>query len=181
MAIRAPPARIACLERIASFARFCCVGRRTWPQPPATHCALCGAATWVFVAALPHLQDGREVIRATRDGKNGELGSLQPPSFSGDGEGDPPFNPRGGSPFQFSHLSSASLHLRRPSMGRRWPPAGDGSGLDRLPKGIWGLRTGRSRSLQEIRLGWCRLGDSNTRPTHYECVALPAELRRLTR
>ena len=25
---------------------------------------------------------------------------------------------------------------------------------------------------------WCRLGDSNTRPTHYECVALPAELRR---
>src|SRR5581483_1649777 len=27
---------------------------------------------------------------------------------------------------------------------------------------------------------WCRLGDSNTRPTHYECVALPAELRRLS-
>ena len=26
--------------------------------------------------------------------------------------------------------------------------------------------------------GWCRLGDSNTRPTHYECAALPAELRR---
>jgi hypothetical protein len=25
---------------------------------------------------------------------------------------------------------------------------------------------------------WCRLGDSNTRPTHYECAALPAELRR---
>lgn len=27
---------------------------------------------------------------------------------------------------------------------------------------------------------WCRLRDSNTRPPHYECDALPAELRRLT-
>jgi hypothetical protein len=26
---------------------------------------------------------------------------------------------------------------------------------------------------------WSRLGESNPRPTHYECVALPAELRRL--
>ena len=26
---------------------------------------------------------------------------------------------------------------------------------------------------------WSRLGDSNSRPTHYECVALPTELRRL--
>ena len=25
---------------------------------------------------------------------------------------------------------------------------------------------------------WCRLRDSNTRPSHYECDALPAELRR---
>ena len=25
---------------------------------------------------------------------------------------------------------------------------------------------------------WCRLGDSNTRPQHYECCALPTELRR---
>ncbi len=25
---------------------------------------------------------------------------------------------------------------------------------------------------------WCRLGDLNTRPSHYECDALPAELRR---
>ena len=25
---------------------------------------------------------------------------------------------------------------------------------------------------------WCRLGDSNARPTHYECVALPTELNR---
>ena len=25
---------------------------------------------------------------------------------------------------------------------------------------------------------WCRWGDSNTRPTHYECVALPTELQR---
>ncbi len=25
---------------------------------------------------------------------------------------------------------------------------------------------------------WCRLGDSNTRPSHYECDALPTELRR---
>ena len=28
---------------------------------------------------------------------------------------------------------------------------------------------------------WCRLGDSNTRPTHYECVALPTELNRQCR
>ena len=27
-------------------------------------------------------------------------------------------------------------------------------------------------------LWWCRLRDSNTRPSHYECDALPAELRR---
>src|SRR3546814_8993654 len=32
------------------------------------------------------------------------------------------------------------------------------------------LRSGRER--------WCRLGDLNTRPSHYECDALPAELRR---
>jgi hypothetical protein len=25
---------------------------------------------------------------------------------------------------------------------------------------------------------WCRLGESNTGPPHYECDALPAELRR---
>ena len=25
---------------------------------------------------------------------------------------------------------------------------------------------------------WCRLRDSNTRPSHYECDALPAELKR---
>ena len=25
---------------------------------------------------------------------------------------------------------------------------------------------------------WCRLKDLNLRPTHYECVALPAELNR---
>ena len=25
---------------------------------------------------------------------------------------------------------------------------------------------------------WCRLGDLNARPTHYECVALPTELNR---
>src|SRR6185437_6953944 len=32
----------------------------------------------------------------------------------------------------------------------------------------------RGKSLKR----WRRLGDSNTRPTHYECAALPAELRR---
>src|SRR6476659_448119 len=36
----------------------------------------------------------------------------------------------------------------------------------------------RIRHVRIYRKGWCRLGDSNTRPTHYECVALPAELRR---
>lgn len=28
------------------------------------------------------------------------------------------------------------------------------------------------------KLDWCRLGDSNTRPTDYKSVALPAELNR---
>jgi hypothetical protein len=37
----------------------------------------------------------------------------------------------------------------------------------------------KSHFTQAVKI-WCRLGDSNTRPTHYECVALPAELRRLT-
>ena len=32
----------------------------------------------------------------------------------------------------------------------------------------------RAKSLKR----WCRLRDSNTRPPHYECDALPAELRR---
>ena len=36
------------------------------------------------------------------------------------------------------------------------------------------------RRRYDVRKCWCRLGDSNTRPTHYECVALPAELRRLS-
>lgn len=27
--------------------------------------------------------------------------------------------------------------------------------------------------------GWCRKRDSNPRPTHYECAALPTELLRL--
>lgn len=31
--------------------------------------------------------------------------------------------------------------------------------------------------LESIR--WCRMGDLNTRPPHYECDALPAELMRL--
>ena len=29
-----------------------------------------------------------------------------------------------------------------------------------------------------VEIEWCRLRDSNTRPPHYECDALPAELRR---
>ena len=34
--------------------------------------------------------------------------------------------------------------------------------------------------INELGLGkWCRLRDSNTRPPHYECDALPTELRRL--
>src|SRR5438445_13834955 len=38
------------------------------------------------------------------------------------------------------------------------------------------LRMNRADRLN--RPEWCRLRDSNTRPTHYECAALPAELRR---
>ena len=30
----------------------------------------------------------------------------------------------------------------------------------------------------ELEYKWCRECDSNTRPTHYECVALPTELSR---
>src|SRR4051794_26478771 len=30
-----------------------------------------------------------------------------------------------------------------------------------------------------MEVGWCRRRDSNPRPTHYECVALPPELLRL--
>ena len=33
-------------------------------------------------------------------------------------------------------------------------------------------------SLLGKKKAWCRLRDSNTRPPHYECGALPAELRR---
>ena len=38
----------------------------------------------------------------------------------------------------------------------------------------------RAQSFQNLRGAkwWCRLRDSNTRPPHYECGALPAELRR---
>src|SRR5829696_996000 len=33
-------------------------------------------------------------------------------------------------------------------------------------------------SAEGIQTPWSRLGESNPGPTHYECVALPAELRR---
>ena len=50
------------------------------------------------------------------------------------------------------------------------------------PEGSWGgLRTSKSPA-KPRRTGfweWCRLRDSNTRPPHYECDALPTELRRL--
>src|SRR3546814_18125993 len=42
----------------------------------------------------------------------------------------------------------------------------------RFWKGHGGVGTRGSRK------GWCRLRDSNTRPSHYECDALPTELRR---
>ena len=46
-------------------------------------------------------------------------------------------------------------------------------------RGPWGSDRWRLAS-RKIEFGgaWRRLGDSNTRPTHYECAALPAELRR---
>src|SRR5690606_2454932 len=40
-----------------------------------------------------------------------------------------------------------------------------------------GKRCSRAANRQSGKR-WCRLRDSNTRPTHYECAALPAELRR---
>src|SRR3546814_18731602 len=42
----------------------------------------------------------------------------------------------------------------------------------RFWKGHGGVGTRGSRK------GWCRLRDTNTRPSHYECDALPTELRR---
>jgi hypothetical protein len=41
-------------------------------------------------------------------------------------------------------------------------------------------RAGHNRHNQglDLRRWESRLGDSNSRPTHYECVALPTELRR---
>ena len=45
------------------------------------------------------------------------------------------------------------------------------------------IRMGTRARIEKSRGGpglmeWCRLRDSNTRPPHYECDALPAELRR---
>ena len=41
--------------------------------------------------------------------------------------------------------------------------------------------TNKKTPRKEEFLYWCRLGDSNARPTHYECVALPTELNRHNR
>src|ERR1700733_702647 len=39
-------------------------------------------------------------------------------------------------------------------------------------------QTFRDAGISRCARNWCRLRDSNTRPPHYECGALPAELRR---
>jgi hypothetical protein len=47
--------------------------------------------------------------------------------------------------------------------------------------GLWRDRPGRvpaAETTSDLRRWGSRLGDSNSRPTHYECVALPTELRR---
>ena len=36
----------------------------------------------------------------------------------------------------------------------------------------------REAEIDTRRQMWCRMGDSNTRPIHYECTALPPELIR---
>ena len=46
-------------------------------------------------------------------------------------------------------------------------------------QGIHATQNGGCRRLGRCGEEWCRLRDSNTRPPHYECGALPAELRRL--
>ncbi len=47
--------------------------------------------------------------------------------------------------------------------------------------GFWRARPGRSSAngtTSDLRRWRSRLGESNSGPTHYECVALPTELRR---
>ena len=46
-------------------------------------------------------------------------------------------------------------------------------------KGISSAQTRALIFLGDHQKEWCRERDSNPRPTHYECVALPAELPRL--
>ena len=40
------------------------------------------------------------------------------------------------------------------------------------------IRKGKRAGNLPLSAFWCRSGDSNSRPTHYECVALPTELLR---
>ena len=51
-------------------------------------------------------------------------------------------------------------------------------GLTRLLVGLSAESRLGAGNCAKAQTGWCRLGDSNTRPPHYECGALPAELRR---
>ncbi len=54
------------------------------------------------------------------------------------------------------------------------PPSGDQL-LTQLP----GRASGGPYGLTKLWRKWCRRRDSNPRPTHYECAALPTELLRL--
>jgi hypothetical protein len=65
---------------------------------------------------------------------------------------------------------------QRQSGGQNDGQNGGRSGAGNRKKRASNRGTGPSRNgpIEE----WCRREDSNLRPTHYECVALPAELRR---
>lgn len=52
------------------------------------------------------------------------------------------------------------------------------AGMIPRPPGLIRLAQGRARLSPSCRVEWCRRRDLNPRPTHYECVALPAELLR---
>ena len=85
-------------------------------------------------------------------------------------------SPRASSPSPRSSMAIRQRH-RRSSPGRTHDARRQNDGRAALRR-RWEYRDRRGNDLPGC---WCRLGDSNTRPPHYECGALPAELRRLRR
>jgi hypothetical protein len=149
-----PQTRIARPERRRRSRRFLCAGCRKRQTPSLESAPVCGAATCVVVAALPHPAWLREVIIETHDVKVSGLTS--PHSRSPEcyrirrkrERGRSSLKPPGWiALFQSSHLSSASLHLRNPSIADvGGPPPTTGVARVACRKAFGGSRAGRSRS-----------------------------------